>query len=390
MIIRPLYQQQINNLLDKPLIKVLIWQRRVGKSTLLKSVIVQFDHCIVIDKEQKIYDMIYDSDTLYHHLKSNITRQTQIIAVDEIQNIIWWETAILSIYSEYPQIQIRITGSNSNMLSSELTTRLRWRYLHITVYPFVYSEYCEYHKQDVWVTSMQQYIAQWSMPSVYPLLALENSKQWRKDLINTIVIKDIVQRYNIRDVDFVYDVYMFLLNNIGNITNTVSLVNYIKSLGKTVAHQTLQQYISYLCDAFLIYECGLYDIQGKRIFERLRKYYVSDASMRGLYFGWYDGFVGKNIENIVYMTARAYGRELYVGRIREIEVDFVLIKNGKTMYLQVAYLLADEQVIHREYTSLQQIQDSRPKYVVSMDTITMGVVDGIQHIHLWELEEILA
>jgi uncharacterized protein len=171
------------------------------------------------------------------------------------------------------------------MLSSELSTRLRGRYVSITVYPFVYSEYCLYHNVSVGHHSMLAYIEQGAMPSIYPLLDIPNSDQRRKDLINTVIIKDIVQRFAIRDVDFIYDIYTFLLGNIGNINNTKSLTNYLSSIGKHISVNALQSYIYYLCDAFLIYECGIYDIQGKKIFERLRKYYVGDASMKKVYLG---------------------------------------------------------------------------------------------------------
>ena len=389
MIVRPIYQKQIDQLIGKSFIKVLIWQRRVGKSTLLKSIINKFqNNYIYIDKEQKIYDNIYNSDTLYNYIKNELLDNKQLVAIDEIQNIKWRESAILSIYNEYPNLEIRITWSNSNMLSSELTTHLRWRYISITVYPFLYSEFCEYNKINIWSESMNKYIQDWSMPSVYPLIELENNEQRRKDLINTIIIKDIAQRYNLRDIDFVYDIYTYLLNNIWNITNTKWLIDYIKSSGKNISINTLQSYIYYICDSFLAYECQLFDIQGKKIFDRLRKYYVSDASMRKLYFWWYDWFIGKNIENIVYMTAKTYWRNIYVGRIWDLEIDFVLEKNGKYIYLQIAYILSDQNVRDREYKSLQKIKNSRPKYVVTMDNINLWIYEWIQHIQLRNLEKI--
>ncbi len=389
MIQRPLYQKQIDQLISKRFIKILIWQRRVGKSTLLKSIIQKFSdyQIIFLDKEQKIYDSIFDSDSLYQFIKSKINRDLKLLAIDEIQNISWRETAILSIYNELPELEIRITGSNSTMLSSELSTRLRWRSISIMVYPFVFSEFCDYHHLTAWYDSMLAYIEKWSMPSVYPLLDIENSDQRRKDLINTIVIKDIVQRYSIRDVDFVYDIYMFLLGNIGNINSIKSLTDYLKSIGKHLSINALQSYIYYLCDAFLVYECWMYDIQGKKIFERLRKYYVGDASMKKVYFGGYDGFVGKNIENIVYMLLVSYGRKVFVGKIWDLEVDFVCERAWRYIYIQVTFLLSDEKVSQREFASLQKITDNRPKYVVTMDQINVWVKDGIEHVSLWELEE---
>jgi len=389
MIQRPLYQKQIDQLISKRFIKILIWQRRVGKSTLLKSIIQKFSdyQIIFLDKEQKIYDSIFDSDSLYQFIKSKINRDLKLLAIDEIQNISWRETAILSIYNELPELEIRITGSNSTMLSSELSTRLRWRSISIMVYPFVFSEFCDYYHLKAWYDSMLAYIEKWSMPSVYPLLDIENSDQRRKDLINTIVIKDIVQRYSIRDVDFVYDIYMFLLGNIGNINSIKSLTDYLKSIGKHLSINALQSYIYYLCGAFLVYECWMYDIQGKKIFERLRKYYVGDASMKKIYFGGYDGFVGKNIENIVYMLLVSYGRKVFVGKIWDLEVDFVCERAWRYIYIQVTFLLSDEKVSQREFASLQKITDNRPKYVVTMDQINVWVKDGIEHVSLWELEE---
>lgn len=390
MIKREIYEKQINAVFWKTFIKVLVGQRRVGKSTLLKSIIKKFSNTIVIDKEQKKFDEIYNEEKLYQYLKKNITQKTELIAIDEIQNIQSREKAILSIFNEHQDIEIRITGSNSAMLSSELSTNLRGRYISIHIYPFVYSEYCLYMNTKPWFESMQSYINDGTMPSVYPLLSIPNNNQRRKDIVNSIVLKDIIQRYNIRDIHFIYDIYQFLLNNMGNITSNKSLLSYISSLGKKISINTLQQYLTYLCDAFLVYECLLYNIQGKKVFERLRKYYVSDASMKKIYFWGYDNFFWKNIENIVFMTAKSYGREAYVGRIKDNEVDFILEKDGKKIYLQVAYLLTNEKVIQREYHSLAEITtDTRPKYVVSLDQINFWTKNGIQHIQLWNLEEIL-
>ncbi len=389
IILRPLYEHQIDQMIGKHFIKVLMWQRRTGKSLLLRSVVSRFDKTLFIDKEQQAYHHIKTSDDLYAYCREQLQQPLEMIAIDEIQTIDRREHAVLSLHNEYPDVELWITGSNSDMLSSELTTRLRGRYLSMTIYPFVFSEYLSYYG---WVAShetMNSYIQVGNLPSLYQLSSMDSFITWKQDLIDTIMLRDIVERYTIRDVSILQDVFAFMINNAGNITNTSSLLAYLEHQKRSVSLVTLQSYIEYLCRAFILYEVPLYDVQGKEIFQRLRKYYVSDFSLRKVYFGGYDEWLGKILENLVYMTCIAYGWQVFVWRIGTQEVDFVLEKAGKKMYIQVAYLLSTKEVIDREVRSLLQIQDNYPKYIVSMDQILLWSLQWINHITLRDVETLL-
>lgn len=386
MIKRLLYEDKIEQMLWVKMIKVILGQRRVGKSTLLQSIISRFTHewAIYINKELKERSYIRDDNDLYHYLKSTISVNTRILAIDEIQIIVHRELALLSIYNEFPNLEIRITWSNSDMLSTDLTTRLRWRYISLMVYPFVFSEYCTYFSRENNHDSLLWFIKSWTLPSCYELESLWI--QYKKDLISLILLRDIIERYSIKDPLLLEDIFVFLVNNSGNITNIWSIESYLQSIKRSYSVNTVQNYISYLRNVFLVYEVPLYDIQWKRVFERLRKYYVSDFSLRRAYFGTYDEWFGKVIEHMVYLTALAYGYLVFVWRIWAYEIDFVCEKDGQKKYLQVCYSLSDADVIKREFGNLEHIDDNYEKRVITMDQIDFWNRNGIKHCFLQDIE----
>ncbi|MCH2188544.1 ATP-binding protein [Candidatus Gracilibacteria bacterium] len=366
-------------------------QRRVGKTVLMQQIIEKFQESEVtyISKENKDFDFLYDDTSLNDFLKKEISNGKRYICIDEVQLIHNWEKTINSIFSQYPKIDIFLTGSNSKMLSSELSTLLSGRYIEFHIFPFSYEEYLEFHKQENNFDTFKGYIHQGGLALTYELGNNELVSEWIKNLKNTIFLKDIVSRYKIKDVSLLEDIFLFIVNNIGNITNLNSILKYLKSKQIHTNLNTLASYIGYLKDAFLIYEVNLYDLRGKQVFDRERKFYISDHIFRKYLFSGFDTGIGKILENIVFLEAKRKGYEVYVGRIRENEIDFVLEKGGRKKYIQVAYILSDENVIKREFGNLDMINDNWEKYVITMDEIDFGGRNGIEHIFMKDMHKVI-
>jgi uncharacterized protein len=377
--------------INKPFIKVLTGLRRSGKTTIMNQLFDLFpkDKILYINKESKQWDDLFDEESLYQYLIKQIKSGKKYIFVDEIQIIKNWEKAILSIFTEYPSIEIFITWSNSSLLSSDLTTLLRGRYIQISVFPFSYEEFCEFYNLDLSLSSFERYIWEWWLPSLYHLDTQEQKNERSKNLINTIFLRDIVERYSIKDVWLLTELFYFIVNNIGNITNLSTILRYLKSKNIKSNVNTLESYLSYLKNSYLVYDVSLYNLQWKSVFQRERKLYIADHLFRKVIFGWFDQWLWKILENIVYINSVRKWYVVFVGKFNDKEIDFVLEKEWKKIYLQVTYILSDQKVIDREFWNLKLIKDNYPKYVLSMDNISIWNVDGIKHIPIWELETIL-
>ncbi|HMY80311.1 MAG TPA: ATP-binding protein [Candidatus Absconditabacterales bacterium] len=386
LIDRPYYRKLLQESFEVPLIKVLTGQRRAGKSSLLR-LIAQEQPTYILDMEDFSHHELNTTGKLHKHLITK-TSDYQVICIDEVQQVTGREKVIISLNKQYPSIQRIVTGSNSHMLSSELTTLLRGRYIQIHVYPFNYTEFCRYEKCNPSYESFELYIHKGSFPITYLFQEGQLRKQWIQDMIETIFLKDIIERYAIKQPELLRELFLYIINNAGNITSLSSIVQTITSHSKTTL-PTLQEYVTYLEQTYLIYRAELFDIRGKKIFDRLSKRYPSDHSWRRLFFGEFDSGSGKILENIIYMRARSTGWSISVGRIHQQEVDFILHKHGKTIYLQVAYLLSNEKVIAREFSSLEKIDDHWPKYIVSLDHINHGFIQTIPHINARNLGDIL-
>lgn len=387
--LRTHYLNHIEKSFSKPFIKVLIGMRRVGKTTILKQLKEHFDwnKPILINFELLEYKHLWEMETLYNYLTDTIEQGSNAIFLDEIQRVQDREKVVNSLHTKYPQVQLIITGSNSSMLSTELSTFLRWRYIEFEIYPFSYDEFCEYHAFAKESASFQDYLRQWGLPSTYHF-PMEERASHVMQIMNTIFFKDIVEKHGIKDARLLEEVFYFLLQNTGNITNANKLANHLKNKWLVTNQNTVYTYMWYLVDALTLYEVPLYDVQGKTLFERQKKWYSVDHGMRHLLFSWFDTGLGKELENIVYIEARRRGWEVYVWRIGKHEVDFVLTKGTQKKYIQVAYLLADEAVIQREFTPLEKIHDAFPKYVVSLDPLVYSHPWGIQHIQAWEIGKV--
>lgn len=387
---RHIYESQIDTLLWKSVIKIFTGQRRTGKSRLLQSVANRFD-AYVLSIDCEYLDILQDIEHTWFHtyMQNKLWDWSyQALCIDEIQKIDQRELALLSIHREYPSLEIWITWSNSDLLASDLTTHLRGRCIQIPVYPFGYMEYCQYFWYEQDVTSFTAYLTDGGIPFLYPFRDDEAMYTLQsKNIIDTIFVRDIVERYNIQDIHLLRTLFQYLVNTAGNIFSAQAFLKYYNIKHKTT-YLTLQHYLSYLTKAYMIYPVDIYNLEWKRIVQRQQKYYSSDHSWRKVLFSHHDWWYGKELENIVYIDALRHGRDVYVWKIWWVEVDFVLEKWSKKIYIQVTHSLSSDEVIAREFGNLEKIRDSYPKYVISMDPLVYTHPGGIHHLRFWEMDQI--
>ena len=299
-----------------------------------------------------------------------------------MQEVKDWEKCINS-FRVALDCDIYITGSNAKLLSGELATYLAGRYVEFIVYPFSFAEFLElYHSvfpEETVQKSFQQYILYGGMPYLANIrYADEPSRQYLQDLFNSVQLKDIVKRNKIRDVDLLERIMAYVMANVGNTFSASSLAKFLKSEQRTVAPETILNYIRYCCDAYLFYQVKREEVQGKQILASNEKYYIADHGIREAVFGGNAKDINLTLENIVYLELLRRGYHVTVGKNQDKEIDFVCDKRGEKLYIQVAYLLASEETIQRELGVYDTVRDNFPKYVVSMDEFDMSR-NGIKH-----------
>jgi len=392
------YLEKITQYVGNSLVKVFVGQRRSGKSYLLRQIISQLatqginpKNIFYLNKEMVDFDEIKDYKQFYSLLKLykktlNIKGKVYLL-VDEIQEVEGWEKIVNSLSQNYKeQYEIFITGSNSRMLSSELATYLSGRYVTFEIYPFSFLEYISYKKMPKNKESFIEYLKSGGLPELFHLPEEEIKAHYVSSLKDTVMLKDIVQRYNIKDSQLLEDVFKFISGNIGNLFSINSLVNYLKSNGVKTNHETISNYIIYLTQSFLIHCAERYDIKGKEIFSGSKKYYLNDLSFKNYLSSGFNFGIGKHLENIIYLHYRSLGYIVYVGSIQGEEVDFVIEKGDEKKYVQVTYSLSDRKVANREFRALEKINDSFEKIVISLDEISLGNKNGIRHFCAWDLK----
>lgn len=395
---RPHYLEKIEQFLDNSLVKVILGQRRCGKSRLMRMIIHQLitqqrvpaENILYINKELHAFDFIQDAKILmetfqtYRDLKKP---QGKIyFLIDEIQEIQQWEKAINSLSQDYRlPIELFITGSNAYLLSSELATYLSGRYISLTVYPFGYKEYCHVFSLQQNRASVLAYMENGGLPEIYQFNHIESKQNYVQSLMDSIVLRDIVQRHNVRDTFLLEKVIQFAIDSVGSLLSVSSMIKTLAQHGYRSNVETIGNYLGFCKDAFFLHECERYDLRGKQILIGERKYYLNDLAFKIFYHSGFENYISRILENCVYLSLRRQGYKVYVGRYDDKEVDFVAEKAGEKLYVQVAYLLADENVIAREFGALALIQDNYPKWVVSLDDIRHKNNQGILHKHLWEI-----
>lgn len=389
IIARRTYLDAINQWLGKNLIIVLTGQRRVGKSCILKLLAEncrQSGNVIYIDKEKHQFEDIQDYRDLNAYIDERIVNgQTNYIIIDEVQTITEFEKTLRSFYSE-DNVEVIVSGSNAKMLSSELTTVIAGRYKEIYVQPLSYTEFMTFHNLPDSETTLTSYIEYGGMPGLATIGLDKNfSTEYLSDIYYTTLLKDVVMRNEIRNVTFMDRLVKFMADNEGKIISANSISKYLKAKGHSLSTSIIINYQKMLADAYIIHQVNRYDIHGKRILESNEKYYFEDHGIRNAIVGGRrDADIEKIIENIVYQHLIRSGYTVYVGLLQAGEIDFVCSKpSGERIYIQVSYIIADEQTREREFGNLRKINDNYPKYVISMTPLVSRNDDnGITHLHL--------
>ena len=323
------------------------------------------------------------------YLGSTISGQEEIyIFIDEVQLIEEWEKSVNSYSQDYTEeYELFISGSSSRMLSGELATLLSGRYVQFPVYPFSYQEYAEIRHLE---QNRESYMNTGGIPELFVLPEKQEvQRNYLSALKDTILLKDISQRYSIRAPRLLEDLFAFLVGNASNLVSIGNIVNYFKSQGRKTGYDAVAAYIGYIEDSFLAYRCERFDLRGKEILSGTAKYYINDLVFKNfLYPGTAYG-VGYKLENLVYLELLRAGYDVYTGCAKEKEVDFIARKGDRTIYLQSTYMLVYEQAVRREYASLESIQDNYEKLVVSLDDFCLPSHEGIRHVRAWELHGLL-
>ena len=391
IIFRNKYLERVKPYIDKNIIKVFTGQRRVGKSFILKM-IVQHIHSIksdaniiFIDKEQYDFDFISDYHSLIEYTEKQIDKtKSNYLFIDELQEINEFEKA-LRHFQNKKIADIYCTGSNAEMLSSDLATLLSGRFIQIQVNTLSYSEFLEFHKLKPDNKSLQKYLKWGGLPFIKNLQKKDDVIfDYLKNIVSTIIYKDILYRYKIRNVDFFDSLIYFVASNTGNLITAKKISEYLKSQKTDISVRVVINYLRYLQNAFLVYKIKRFDIQSKKIFEINNKYFFEDWGLRNALLGLSNFSVPDILENVVFQHLKQSGYSVSIGLLKNLEIDFVAEKSGETVYIQVAYLIPDKKVKEREFGNLLLIKDNYPKIVVSLDTFTIGDYKGIKHIHLQE------
>lgn len=349
---------------------------------------------LYINKEYLAYDFLNNYNDLDALIKSYLELFAPIgrvyVFIDEIQNIANWEKVVNAYAQDFTNdFELFISGSNSKMLSGELATMLSGRYILFEVFPYSYSEYIDiYHLPDDKAAYIA-YMQDGGLPELVNLPDDETKQKYVSAVKDSVILKDIVQRYAINNAVLLEDIFVYLVNNVSNFVLVASLVNYFKSKGRKTSYDTVANYIGYLCDAFVMHKTVRYDIKGKETVAGLAKFYSNDHAFQNhLYKGFMHG-LGYQLEGLIYLELCRKGYQVYVGALPNIEIDFVAVKDDRLLYVQCAYLLNDELTINREFGALQFINDHYEKIVVSLDDLVLPVKNGIKHLQAWKFKDIL-
>ena len=390
LINRPQYLNQLIQNKDVDLVKIVTGIRRCGKSSLLdlfhhylSEQGVPDSRIIHMNMESLRYRDLTDYLSFYDHVSKQIAKDGKTYLIfDELQAVERWEKAIESFRLDF-DVDIYITGSNAKLLSGELATYLGGRYVEFVIYPFSFAEFLKLYRPIAPQASIQQCFQKYLLSGGMPYLANlryeeEPSRQYLTDVFNSVQLKDIVQRNKVRDVDLLGRILAYVMANVGTTFSATSLSKFFKNEQRTVAPETILNYIKYCCDAFLFYQVKRQDLQGKQILASNEKYYIADHGIREAVFGGNMRDINLILENIVYLELLRRGYTVTVGKYGDKEVDFVCDKHGEKLYVQVTYLLVSEETINREFGVYDNIRDNYPKYVVSLDEFDMSR-NGIKH-----------
>ena len=395
LISRPLYIKQLLPFIDKPQVKILTGIRRSGKSTILKLLKeellrrdIQSEQILIVNFESFLFSDFKTAKSLYQYVSDKIEKGRRFyLLLDEIQEVVQWEMAVNSLLVDF-DVDIYLTGSNSHLLSSELSTFLAGRYVQIPVFTLSYNEYLNFSKEQISGNKsddnlFRRYLRMGGFPVIHTQnYDTDSAYKVVRDIYSSVILRDTVQRHNIRDIELLERVVRFAFDNIGNTFSGKNVADYFKNQQRKVDINTIYNYLTALESAFVLYRVSRYDIKGKEILKTMEKFYVGDLALIYATMGYRDRMIGGILENIVFLELKRRGYNVYIGKLAAKEVDFIAEKAGYKIYVQVAYKLDRNETVEREFQALLAIQDQYPKYVVSMDDFWQDDIQGIQHLHI--------
>lgn len=393
MYTRTIYIDKIRPFIGKPVIKVITGMRRSGKSFFIKQVMeclknekVPETRILYINKESLEFDFIKNYQDLFSYVQKRFSAVNggKYLFVDEIQEISGWEKAITSFFSDN-EIDIYITGSNAHLLSSEISTLISGRYIELPIYTLCFNEFLQFrdNKRETIEREFQNYLRFGGLPALHHFdFNEEVVYQYINSIYNTILLKDVIKKNNIRNISLLENIIKFVFDNIGNIFSAKKVSDYLKSQRIRVGMETVQNYVSYLLSSFALFKVPRYDIKGKRLLEINEKYYLGDIGFRNALLGYGEADISGILENIVFLELKRRGFTVTIGKFGDKEVDFIAEKQNQKLYLQVAYLLSNPETIEREFSALKKIKDNYPKIVLSLDTAIGDDVEGIRRMNL--------
>lgn len=390
MIIRQHYLNMLKIYRDVPLVKILAGIRRCGKSTilemlrddLLKSGIAA-DHIISMRYTSEDYDDGMTDKDMYQIIRERMTGDGRYyLLLDEVQEIAGWEKAVNSLL-ENADTDIYVTGSNSKLMASEISTYLTGRYVSIPVYTLSFSEYLEFKKSDS--RPQKELLNEYLRMGGFPIVALGNfdersSYQIVEGIYNSVINNDITKRHHVTNFDLFNRVVKYIVENVGKTFSANAIAKFLKSEGRSLSVEAVYNYLNWLEKAFVIYRCQRYDLQGKSVLKTQEKFYLADASLKYCMMGFNPKSLAAMLENIVYFELRRRGYEVYIGKNETKEIDFVAVRRDERIYVQVCRSLPEES--DRETVNLLEIKDHYPKYVVTLDEFASGNINGVKIVHL--------
>ena len=394
MILRPLYVDKIMAYADTPFVKILTGVRRCGKSTILKMIMERLKTERNIPEERIVscrYDsMDYDDMTakqMYSQLKERLAPEGKTyLFLDEVQEIKGWEKVVNSLASDF-DVDLYVTGSNSRMMSSEISTYLTGRYVSFRIYTLSFAEYLMFKSQYTTVDDPKTELANYVRLGGFPATHLQAHSQDEvytivRDIYNSTIFSDIVKRNQVRKIDQLERVVKYTFSNVGNTFSAKSISDYLKAEHRALDNETVYSYLEKLEKAYLLHRCSRYDLQGKELLKTQEKFYLADVALRYSVLGYDGDTVASSLENIVYLELCRRGYTVYVGKTGDSEIDFVAVRQNEKIYVQVTQTISSEKTEKREYERLLEIRDNYPKYVLTADAFAGGNYEGIRTMHI--------
>jgi uncharacterized protein len=393
LINRPLYMDKIMPYVDTPFVKILTGIRRCGKSTILKMIMERLKCERQIPKERIVWyrfdSMEYEGMTareMYAKLKGRLSENGRTyFFLDEVQEIDGWEKTVNSLASDY-DVDLYVTGSNSRMMSSEISTYLTGRYVAFRIYTLSFAEYLDFKSRYAQVDDPKAELADYIRLGGFPATHLQAYSQDEiytivRDIYNSTLFSDIVRRNQVRKIDQLERVVKYTFSNVGNTFSAKSISDYLKAERRSLDNETVYSYLEKLEKAYLLHRCSRYDLQGKEILKTQEKFYLADTALRYSVLGYNDDTAASSLENVVYLELCRRGYTVYIGKDGDGEIDFAAVRQNEKLYVQVTQRIESEKTRKREYDRLLGIRDNYPKYVLRTDVFAGGNYEGIKTMH---------